>query len=103
MNMSERLEKLGEILQSYKNDIKKILEYEYGLFGEILKGRGELIYGNQEDMIRFTNEVDIKYAQIRAIMILYSKIDEMYREFMMLEEILKEIEKREGGKNEGFK
>ena len=93
---NERLVKLGEIFQSYKNDIKKVLEYEYGEFSEILKNRKELTRGELEDMIRFTNEVDMKYAQIRTIMMLYSKIDEVYREFMMLEEFLKEIEKKEG-------
>jgi len=89
--MSDRLEDLAEILNSYKNDISKIIQQYYGEMGNDIKEVIDLDVRSREfgQMVR---QVDSKYEQIVLLRKAMLKIDEIFKEMMFVEDVLKKME-----------
>lgn len=88
--MDNRLEQLGEILMSYKQDILRIMKKYYS---EMSDNITEL-----EDMDALTREfdqkakeLDMRYEQIYMLRKALMKIDELYRELMFVEDVIKKM------------
>jgi len=89
--MSDRLEDLAEILNSYKNDISKIIQQYYSEMGNDIKEVIDLDVRSREfgQMVR---QVDSKYEQIVLLRKAMLKIDEIFKEMMFVEDVLKKME-----------
>ena len=89
--MSDRLEELAEILNSYKNDISKIIQQYYSEMGNDIKEVIDLDVRSREfgQMVR---QVDSKYEQIVLLRKAMLKIDEIFKEMMFVEDVLKKME-----------
>ena len=89
--MSDRLEDLAEILNSYKNDISKIIQRYYSEMGSDIKEVIDMDVRSREfgQMVR---QVDSKYEQIVMLRKALLLIDEVFKEMMFVEEMLKKME-----------